>query len=107
VQYLGANGPQAWAAGSVFHLLRAILGLGADAHEHTLYVNPALPAWLPDITLHNLRVGSEAASIRFWKEGDISRFEVLSAEGVLNVVERASFAKGRLIDMTKRDKSDQ
>ena len=37
VQYLGANVPQAWAAGSVFHLLQAILGLDADAHKKLSY----------------------------------------------------------------------
>ena len=31
VQYLGANVPQAWAAGSVFALLQAILGIQPDA----------------------------------------------------------------------------
>ena len=31
VQYLGANVPQAWAAGSVFALLQAILGITLDA----------------------------------------------------------------------------
>jgi glycogen debranching enzyme len=31
VQYSAANVPQAWAAGSVFHVLQAILGLQADA----------------------------------------------------------------------------
>ena len=39
VQYLGANVPQAWAAGSVFHLLQAILGLDANAHKKSLYVD--------------------------------------------------------------------
>jgi glycogen debranching enzyme len=85
VQYLGANVPQAWAAGSVFHFLRAILGLGADAHKNILYVNPALPKWIPDITLHNLRVGGSTASVRFWREDDTSRYEVLSTSGVLHV----------------------
>ena len=88
VQYLGANVPQAWAAGSIFHLLRAILGLQADAHKHMLYVRPVLPSWLPDITLHNLRVGAGSASIRFWNEANGSRFEVLSIEGVLTVAEQ-------------------
>ena len=59
VQYLGANVPQAWAAGSVFHLLRAILGLEANAHTRTLYVDPVLPRWLPEVTLHNLRVAQQ------------------------------------------------
>ena len=85
VQYLGANVPQAWAAGSVFHLLRAILGLDADAHKKTLYVDPVLPHWLPDITLHKLRVGGSTATLRFWTENGKTRYEVLSAEGVLHV----------------------
>ena len=85
VQYLGANVPQAWAAGSVFHLLQAILGLEADAHKKTLYVDPVLPHWLSDITLHNVRVGTSTATLRFWTEKSNTRYEVLSAEGELHV----------------------
>jgi glycogen debranching enzyme len=80
VQYLGANVPQAWAAGSIFHLLRAILGLDADAHRNTLYVDPVLPHWLPEITLHNLRVGGGKVTLRFWRDHEKSRYEVLSSE---------------------------
>ena len=57
VQYLGANVPQAWAAGSMFALLQAMLGITPDAPRGTLYVDPALPAWLPDVTLIDLRLG--------------------------------------------------
>ena len=85
VQYLGANVPQAWAAGSVFHLMQAILGLDADAHKKTLYVNPVLPHWLPDITLHNLRVGTSTVTLRFWTEINETRYEVLAGEGELHV----------------------
>jgi glycogen debranching enzyme len=85
VQYLGANVPQAWAAGSVFHLLRAILGLNANAHTKTLFVDPVLPRWLPDITLHNLRVGASTVTLRFWREKDETRWDVLSAVGGLYV----------------------
>jgi len=85
VQYLGANVPQAWAAGSVFHLLRAILGLNADAHKKALYVDPVLPHWLPDITLHDLRVGGSKVTLRFWTENSETRYEVLSCEGELHV----------------------
>src|SRR5438445_7120300 len=88
VQYLVANVPQAWAAGSVFHLLRAILGLNADAHKRTLYVDPILPHWLPDLTLHNLRVGATRVTVRFWTENSKTRYEVLSAEGQLRVAQR-------------------
>jgi glycogen debranching enzyme len=88
VQYLGANVPQAWAAGSVFHLIRAILGLDADAHKKTLYIDPVLPRWLPDITLHQLRVGQAAVDIRFWREGEATRHDVLAVTGELKVEPR-------------------
>src|SRR5439155_6864888 len=42
----GANIPQAWASGSIFHMLQAILGLRADVPHQRLYVNPTLPRWL-------------------------------------------------------------
>jgi glycogen debranching enzyme len=86
VQYLGANVPQAWAAGSVFHLLQAILGLDADAHNNTLFIDPVLPGWLPDITLHNLRVGTGTVTLRFWRENNDTRYDVLSSSNGLNVV---------------------
>ncbi len=41
VPYIEANVPQAWAAGSVFHLLQAIVGLAADAPHNRLYVDLA------------------------------------------------------------------
>jgi glycogen debranching enzyme len=87
VQYLGANVPQAWAAGSIFHLLRAILGLSADAHSNTLYVDPVLPRWLPEITMHDLRVGGAKATLRFWREQEESRFEVLSSSNGLQIAQ--------------------
>lgn len=86
VQYLGANVPQAWAAGSVFHLLRALLGLDADAHNNRLLVDPVLPKWLPDITLHNLRVGKSMVTLRFWREQDETRYDVLSNSNGLQVL---------------------
>ena len=60
VQYLGANVPQAWAAGTPFMLLQAMLGLQQDAPRGKLYVDPALPDWLPDVTLTDLRLGRAA-----------------------------------------------
>jgi len=88
VQYLGANVPQAWAAGSVFHFLRAILGLDAEAAKQTLYVDPLLPSWLPDLTLRRLRVGSAMIDLRFWREGAVTRHEVLALKGELRVETR-------------------
>jgi glycogen debranching enzyme len=77
VQYLGANVPQAWAAGSPFMLLQAILGLQQDAPRGKLYLDPALPDWLPDITLIDLRLGRRQFDIRFWRAADETKWEVL------------------------------
>jgi glycogen debranching enzyme len=92
VQYLGANVPQAWAAGSIFMLLQAILGLMPDAPHDKLYVDPFLPDWLRDVTIRDLRVGERKFDIRFWREGENSCFEVLKGEP--RTVARRSFATG-------------
>jgi hypothetical protein len=91
---LGANVPRAWAAGSVFHLLRAILGLDAGACKQTLYVNPDLPNWLPEITLHNLGVGNGTVTLRFWREGDTTRHDILAANGDIRVAAEEVVLRG-------------
>ena len=80
VQYLGANVPQAWAAGSAFMLLNAILGLTPDAPNGRLIVDPALPPWLPDVALLGLRLGGQTLDLRFWREGDATHHEVLKGD---------------------------
>jgi glycogen debranching enzyme len=64
VQYLGANVPQAWAAGAVVHLITALLGIEADAHHHRLVLRPWLPGWLDSVELANLRVGQSVVDLR-------------------------------------------
>jgi glycogen debranching enzyme len=88
VQYLGANVPQAWAAGTSFMLLQAMLGLQQDAPRGKLYVDPALPNWLRDVTLTDLRLGRKRFDIRFWREGKDTVFQVL--KGNSDAVERMS-----------------
>jgi len=90
VQYLGANVPQAWAAGTPFMLLQAMLGLQQDAPRGKLYVDPALPDWLPDITLADLRLGRRRFDIRFWRNGKDTLFEV--TKGKRDAIERMSIA---------------
>jgi len=80
VQYLGANVPQAWAAGSVFSLLQAILGFQPDAPNEMLYLDPVLPPWMRDLTVRNLRVGKESFDIRFLRTDDETRFDVLKGD---------------------------
>ena len=88
VQYPGANVPQAWAAGSAFHLLQAILGLQADAPNGKLYVDPMLPRWLPDVTLSGLRIGASTLRLRFWRDGEETRWEATQVDGRINIEER-------------------
>jgi glycogen debranching enzyme len=89
VQYLGANVPQAWAAGSAFHLLQALLGLRADAPHGRLYVDPYLPRWLPDVTLRGLAVASSRVDVRFWREDERTRWDVLDRQGSVEIIEQA------------------
>jgi glycogen debranching enzyme len=90
VQYIGANVPQAWAAGSAFMLTQALLGFLPDAPRNKLYVDPSLPRWLPDLTVQDLRVGKHKLDIRFWREGEQTAFEVI--KGAPKLVERCELA---------------
>ncbi|MFO1024166.1 MAG: glycogen debranching N-terminal domain-containing protein [Acetobacteraceae bacterium] len=83
VQYLGANVPQAWAAGSCFALLQAMLGIQPDAPNDRLYVDPTLPEWLPDVTLRDLRLGPHRLDMRFWRDGDRTFWEVQRGDAAL------------------------
>ncbi len=99
VQYLGANVPQAWAAGSCFALLQAMLGIQQDAPNDRLYVDPHLPEWLPDVTLLDLRVGRRHLDIRFRRVGEKTVWEVLRGDPRVvefrsNVKEREALAGG-------------
>jgi glycogen debranching enzyme len=89
VQVPGANVPQAWAAGSVFHLVQALLGLRADAPNGCLLVDPHLPAWLPDVTLRGLKVGASTLDLRCWREGARTRWDVASRASEIDVREQA------------------
>ena len=85
VQYLDANTPQAWASGSIFLLLRTILGIEADATHHRLRLQPRLPDWLPDVVLSGMRVGDATLSIRFSGHGDASRAAVIEQSGDVEI----------------------
>jgi glycogen debranching enzyme len=80
VQYRGANVPQAWAAGSAFMLLQALLGIEPDAPRGVLHIDPVLPDWLPDVTLYGLRLGAHRFDISFWRDDAATRFEVLRGD---------------------------
>jgi glycogen debranching enzyme len=89
--YPQANIPQAWSASAVFCMLQALLGLYPYAPLHLLLLDPHLPEWLPEITLHNLHVGTAVVTIRFYRVKDgTSTYEVLDKQGPLHVVRQPS-----------------
>ena len=87
VAYPVACSPQAWAAGSPFLLLQAMLGLSAQAHNNLLTINsPVLPPWLNTVELKNLRVGDSTLHLVFRREGETTSFSMLSKEGSVRVI---------------------
>ncbi len=81
-QYPVSCSPQAWAAGSVFMLLQALLGIEADAPNGTLRVRPLLPPWLSHVSLRKLLVGGRRVDLDVFREGHRTRVEVLEHGGL-------------------------
>jgi glycogen debranching enzyme len=84
--YPRANAPQLWNATAFPLAVQTMLGLLPVAAMHTLVVDPALPPWLPELVMRDLRVGGARVTLRFWREDDASRWDVLDKEGTLHVV---------------------
>ncbi len=89
VQYRGANVPQAWAAGSVFHLVRALTGIRAAAPDHTLFVDPELPEWLDHLTLEDVRIGRASVDVHCWRDGDQTKWDAAVRSGTVEVKQQS------------------
>jgi hypothetical protein len=83
------EGPLApWAAGSVFLLLQACLGLEARGSERKLvFCNPVLPEFLQEVRIRRLRVGEACVDLLLTRHerGDIA-VTVVRREGSVEVV---------------------
>ncbi|AFL49014.1 glycogen debranching enzyme [Sinorhizobium fredii] len=89
--YPAANSPQAWSATTAYTLLQAMLGLQPFAPLRVVFVDPWLPAWLPEITLSNLHVADATITIRFFRKANgRSGYQVLDKRGSLHVVRQPS-----------------
>lgn len=89
--YSRANWPQAWSSSALWCMVQALLGLYPYAPLHLLLIDPRLPTWLPEMTLHNLHVGDAVVSLRFVREASgRSRYEVLEQRGRLRVLRQES-----------------
>jgi glycogen debranching enzyme len=70
VAYPVACLPQAWAAGSVFMLLQACLGLSINGESaHVEIRNPTLPIGIDRLTVADLEVGDGAIDLTFERQG--------------------------------------
>lgn len=80
--------PQAWAAGSIFQLIKACVNLQADAMNNVLrVVEPSLPSWLGKLVMRGLRVGTAVIDLSFTTDANgISSCQVLQKSGKVRVV---------------------
>jgi glycogen debranching enzyme len=87
--YPVACAPQAWAAGVVFMLIGAMLGLTPDAADNQITLNrPRLPSWLSWIELRNLRLRDSRMTLRASRGQDGAAIEMLSRRGDAELVVR-------------------
>lgn len=85
--YPVACSPQAWAAGSIFLLLRAALGISIRAPERAMrFSNPALPRNLDELTIENLRVADATVDLFVCRHPEGVGVEVTRREGDIEVV---------------------
>jgi glycogen debranching enzyme len=85
--YPVACAPQAWAAGSVYLLLQACLGLEVRAeNRQVLLAKPCLPLHLEEVRVSNLKIGEASVSIRIRRDGPTVTTEVLRKQGDIEIV---------------------
>jgi glycogen debranching enzyme len=85
--YPVACSPQAWAAGAVFLLLQACLGLTIRALEATIYFHyPRLPESLPEVRIRDLRVGRSSVDLEILRYRESVTVNPIHRVGDLKVV---------------------
>jgi len=87
IEYPLACAPQAWAAGSVFMLLQACLGLSVDATRGRITLSrPRIPSFLKEMHLRGLRVGDASVDLALYAHGEDTGVNVMKREGDVEVV---------------------
>src|SRR5207248_7276565 len=85
-QYPVACWPQAWAVGSIFMLLQAVLGLTVKAPDRISFYRPCLPDFLREVHLSNLKVGPSILDLLFSRHGSDIGLTVTRREGPAEIV---------------------
>ncbi|GAB4132075.1 MAG: amylo-alpha-1,6-glucosidase [Cyanobacteria bacterium J069] len=87
VQYPVACSPQAWATGTVFHLVQLMINPIPNAPgNHLRIIEPALPDSMHQLSLQNLRIGSTLLDLEFERVGSTTACRVVKKRGNLRVV---------------------
>ena len=85
--YPVACSPQAWAAGSVFMVLQACLGLDIQAREGRIYLHhSALPESLEEVQIRNLRVGGASVDLSFERYAETVGVNIERRRGAVEIV---------------------
>ena len=88
ILYPVACAPQSWAAASVYLLLQGCMGLSIDAEKKRVrFAYPALPSFLDEVRISNLKVGKECTVDIVLKKYDQDvAVSVVRKEGDVEVV---------------------
>jgi glycogen debranching enzyme len=85
--YPVACSPQAWAAGAVFMMLGAMLGIRIDGLKRAVLVHrPCIPKPVREIRLRGLRIGDSSMDLLFHRNQRDVGVLVLRKEGPVDVV---------------------
>lgn len=87
INYPVSCSPQAWAAGSMFQLLKACINLQPDAcNNRVRIIEPSLPEWLESLTIRGLRVGNATFDISLAARSGTTFCQLLKKSGNLRVI---------------------
>jgi glycogen debranching enzyme len=84
--YPVACSPQAWASATPFTLLEASLGLQFDPWNSEIRLhNPRLPAFLDEVILRNLQLGTSSVDLRVRRHNDTVSLDTPRIDGNVRV----------------------
>ncbi|HXH11039.1 MAG TPA: amylo-alpha-1,6-glucosidase [Alphaproteobacteria bacterium] len=85
--YPVACAPQSWAAGSIFMLLQACLGLSIRGHlAQICFAYPLLPEFLPEVHIRNLKVGTGSVDLVVQRHLQDVSINIQRREGDIEIV---------------------
>jgi glycogen debranching enzyme len=85
-QYPVACAPQAWAAGAVYMLLQAAIGMDIDAvHRRVTFLRASLPLSIERLVLSNLTVGDARVDLALERHANDVGVNVVQREGDLEI----------------------